>query len=299
MIDVQDVVKSYGGRRVVDRVSFRAEDGLVTGFVGPNGAGKSTVLRMAAQITRADEGRVLVDGEPFGQAPLPARRLGIFLSAETLPDRMTGIGFLRYAARSQGVPVARAAELIGLVGLEGAESKRIASYSLGMRQRLGIAVAMLCEPSNLVLDEPINGLDPDAIRWLRGFVTGVARAGNAVLLSSHHMAELGLVADRVVMLDRGRVVRTGSLDEFVTVGQRRCYIEALDLDAAVAALRAEGVRAEPSRQGVLAFDIEPERAGAIVYRAGGTLRHLSSETPSLEDSYFASLGAAEATGEQR
>lgn len=297
MIEVENVVKSYGGRRVVDDVSFRAENGLVTGFVGPNGAGKSTVLRIAANITNAESGRVLVDGEDFRNAPLPAHRLGIFLSAETLPERMSGIGYLRYAARTQGVSVARAGELFGQVGLSGAEGKRISSYSLGMRQRLGIAAAMLCEPANLVLDEPINGLDPDAIRWLRGFITGVARAGHTVLLSSHHMAELGLVADRVVVLNGGRVVRSGTLDEFVGGQQQHSYLEAVDLAAAAQALQAAGIRTEASRAGLLAYDVAPERAGQLVYQAGGTLRHLSLQSQTLEESYFASLEGAQHEGE--
>lgn len=298
MIEVEGVVKAYGGHRVVDSVSFTAEDGLVTGFVGPNGAGKSTVLRMVANITTPDAGRVRVDGESFRDAVLPAHRLGIFLSAEDLPDRMTGRGFLRYAARTQGMPVGRASELISMVGLESAGTRPIKGYSLGMRQRLGIAAAMLCEPQNLVLDEPINGLDPDAIRWLRGFVSGVAKAGHAVLLSSHHMAELSMVADRVVVLNQGRVVQSGTLSDFVKNDAPRTYLEAQDLGAAAEALRVAGATTELARDGLIVTNMSTDRAGRIVYAAGGTLTHLSAEGRSLEESYFASLNAPQTSGEQ-
>lgn len=291
MIEVTRVSKSYNGSRALDDVSFSAADGLVTGFVGPNGAGKSTLLRVVAKLTVPDAGQARVDGEDFARASVPGNLLGVFLSAEYIPTTMTARSFLSYVSDVQGLERERADEMISAVGLSAARERPVRTFSLGMRQRLGIGAALLGRPRNLILDEPINGLDPEGIFWLRSCVQDVARRGGSVLLSSHHMQELAQVADEVVMLDRGRVVRSGAIASFVADDVLRTYVEATDLDAAVRLLSARGYITEPHMRGAVVHDAAPEEVGRLLFREGDGATELRLLERSLEQTYFDELGA--------
>ena len=219
MIDVIRLSKRYGDRLAVDAVSFRCEPGTVTGFLGPNGAGKSTTLRMICGLTAPTSGTALVCGVRYGSLANPGRRVGVLLDATAQHGGRTGREVLTLSARVLAVAATRVDEVLDLVGLSARDAaKRVGGYSLGMRQRLGLAHALLGEPAGLILDEPATGLDPEGIRWLRGLLRGYAERGGTVLLSSHLLAEVERVADRLVVIARGRVVRQGGRDEFAVTG---------------------------------------------------------------------------------
>lgn len=291
VISVKGVSKRYGEAVALEEVSLEAPNGAVTGFVGPNGAGKSTLLRAVAGLVVPDAGMIKIDGQAFVQSPNPGRTLGVFLSAERVPATMTAASFLRYAADLQGLSSGAVDETLDTVGLRHASNKKVKTFSLGMRQRLGIGAAIMSKPSNLVLDEPINGLDPDAIVWLREYLRSVALAGGAVLLSSHHMSELGLIADHVIMVDRGRVVRSGPVASFVASSQMRTYFETDDLAGALQVLAAQGLRCEGRGAGAVVFDTPPRQVASLLVQAGPGVSHLRQLERTIEETYFEEISA--------
>jgi ABC-2 type transport system ATP-binding protein len=211
MITVDSLSKSYAGTPVVRDVSFTCAPGTITGFLGPNGAGKSTTLRMITGLTRPDAGASAIAGTPFARLPNPARVVGTLLDPSAMHPGRTGRGTLAIAARMADVPFARVNEMLALVGLESAGGRRVGAYSLGMRQRLGIAHALLGAPGVLILDEPANGLDPEGIAWMRRLLRDFADRGGTVLLSSHLLSEVQASADHLVVISAGRVVAAGPL----------------------------------------------------------------------------------------
>ena len=218
MITVERLTKRYGAFTAVDDVSFTARAGQVTGFLGPNGAGKTTTMRILAGLTRADSGIATIGGHRLQDIPNPGRHVGILLDASAQHAGRTGREVLTLAAKTMGLPMARVDESLATVALDEAESRRrIRNYSLGMRQRLGIAHALLGEPSVLILDEPANGLDPAGIRWMRGLLQGYASRGGVVLLSSHLLHEVEQIADQLVVIGRGRIVASGTKAELLAM----------------------------------------------------------------------------------
>ena len=210
MITATSLTKRYRRVAAVDGVTFACEPGTITGFLGRNGAGKSTTLRMITGLTRPDAGRATVAGKRFDELPNPARTVGTLLDAAAFHDGRTGRETLQIACTMTGVPKARAARLLDAVGLSGDANRRVGGYSLGMRQRLGLAHALVGEPSVLILDEPANGLDPEGIAWIRTLLRDFAARGGTVLLSSHLLAEVQATADHLVIIDHGRVVASGT-----------------------------------------------------------------------------------------
>lgn len=217
MLSVEDLVKRRGSRRILRDVTFRAEPGRVTGFVGPNGAGKSSTLRILLGLDRATSGTALVDGHPYRRLRHPLRTVGSLLDGSGAHRSRTARNHLAWVARSNGIPRRRVGEVLDQVGLAEAGRTRVGRFSLGMGQRLGLATALLGQPGALVLDEPMNGLDPAGIRWLRGLLRGHAQAGGTVLLSSHLMSEVAEIADDLVVIAGGRAVAAGPLTQ-VTAG---------------------------------------------------------------------------------
>ena len=217
MIEVARLSKTYGGFRAVDDVSFVARAGEVTGFLGPNGAGKTTTMRILVGLTRPDQGTAMIGGHRFQDIPNPGRHVGVLLDASAQHAGRTGREVLALAARTMGLPSSRVDEMLDLVSLDAAEAeRRVRNYSLGMRQRLGIAHALLGEPQVLILDEPANGLDPAGIRWMRSLLRGYAERGGAVLLSSHLLHEVEQIADQMIVIGRGRIVASGSKADLLT-----------------------------------------------------------------------------------
>lgn len=241
MIEVSDLCKSYGTMPAVDSVSFTVRPGAVTAFVGPNGAGKSTVLRIGLGLVSADSGSVLIHGRPYRLLDAPGRRVGALLDAGAVHPGQTGRTHLRILARAAALTTDRVDRVLAQVGLETVAGNRVHTYSLGMRQRLGIAAALLGDPDVLILDEPTNGMDPEGIGWLQNLLRSYAEAGRTVLISSHHMSELEQVADRVVVIAEGRIVADADLSELVHgPGAPTMRVHTPDTAALQAAVAAAG-----------------------------------------------------------
>ena len=295
MIEVQGLNKTYGQKQVLTNVSFRAENGLVTGFVGPNGAGKSTTMRMIAALEKPDSGTAVVDGKPFSEAEVPARTLGIYLGSSYLPNHLTVTEYLSYVCKTNGLDPASIPALLEMVELAHVADKRISSFSLGMQQRAGLAGAIAGNPANLMLDEPVNGLDPMGVQWLRGVVVRQARSGRAVLLSSHLLSELELVADNVVMLDQGQVVRMGTMREFSSqAGPVQVFLHTNNDQALANHLRENGVAAEVVGDMVLVTGVAPEALADLVFRSHLKLYHLALKQSSLEETFMSTALSFEA-----
>ncbi|MGN0062748.1 MAG: ABC transporter ATP-binding protein [Nocardioides sp.] len=243
MIRVQGVTKRYGEFVAVDDVTFECKPGKVTGFLGPNGAGKSTTMRMMVGLTPPTSGTITIGGHAYADIPNPGRHVGVLLDASAQHAGRTGREVLAIGARTMGLPDSRVDEILALVSLSADEAKRrVRDYSLGMRQRLGIAHALLGDPQVLILDEPANGLDPAGIRWMRGLLKGYADRGGSVLLSSHLLNEVELIADELILIGHGRIVAQGTKDELLSQGGTvETLVTAEVPDALVAALDAAGL----------------------------------------------------------
>lgn len=291
-LEVRGLRKSYGTRAAVDDLSFVCEPGTVTGFLGPNGAGKSTTLRILTGLAQADEGQALVGGESFRSLSHPARTIGVMLDARALHNGRTGLETLRLTASIVGMPASRADEVLAMVGLQDAGRKRVGGYSYGMRQRLGIGVALVGDPSVLVLDEPANGLDPEGIRWMRRLLRSFADAGGTVLLSSHQLREVEATVDRLVVIAQGRLVSEGTLEQLTAGTGTR--VTALDPAALRTALDRHGIAYERRAEGELEVSLAPEDVGRLALREQLVLTSLGA-TPGggLEDVFFALTGQAE------
>jgi ABC-2 type transport system ATP-binding protein len=288
MISVENLTKSYGsGRPSVDDVSFSCAPGTVTGFLGPNGAGKSTTLRAIVGLTPPTSGRATVSGVRYADLPNPGRVAGVMLDASAQHPGRTGRETLRLTAMLLGVPRGRADAMLERVGLQGAEKRRVKDYSLGMRQRLGIGQALLGDPSVLILDEPANGLDPEGIRWMRGLLRDFAGGGGTVLVSSHLLREVEATVDRLVVIDRGRIVAQGSMAELVAQsGPGAVVVRGLDPEGLRAALAAAGLPAEPQADGSLIVRADVERVGRAAVDARQVLLELRRAGDGLEDLFF-------------
>jgi ABC-2 type transport system ATP-binding protein len=215
MIVARSLTKTYGTTVAVDGISFAVEPGRVTGFLGPNGAGKSTTMRMVLGLDRPTAGTVTVNGRRYQDSPAPLREVGALLEARALHPGRSARDHLRWLAVSNRLPASRVDEVLGLVGLDAVAGKRVGTFSLGMGQRLGIAVALLGDPPVVVLDEPVNGLDPEGIRWVRTLARDLAGQGRTVFISSHLMSEMALTADHLVVVGRGRILADCSMSQFI------------------------------------------------------------------------------------
>jgi ABC-2 type transport system ATP-binding protein len=291
MITIDRLTKKYGSTLAVDDVSFTADAGRVTGFLGPNGAGKSTTLRIMVGLTRPDAGSATIAGRHYVDLPNPGLEVGVLLDASAQHAGRTGREILTLAQRFMGLPRDRVEEMLETVSLTPTEAaRRVGEYSLGMRQRLGIATALIGNPEVLILDEPANGLDPAGIRWMRDLLRGYADRGGTVLLSSHLLHEIEVIADDIVMIGLGRIVsmgtKTGLLHEAGTV------VRAADLLALEVALTASGLTAVPSDGGALRTEASAARVGEIAFGAGIPLTELRAATGAGLEEMFLELTAA-------
>jgi ABC-2 type transport system ATP-binding protein len=290
MIRVSGLTKRYGGRTVVDDVSFTLEPGTVTGFLGPNGAGKTTTMRMIAGLVPASSGSALVDGRPYAALPNPGAVMGTLLDAGAVHPGRTGRTHLRLIADALGVPAARVGEVLAMVGLSDAAGRRIRGYSLGMRQRLGIAAALLADPPVLMLDEPANGLDPEGIRWMRELLRGHAGRGGTVLLSSHLLGEVEHTVDRLLVIGGGRIVADGPVGALLRTDG--VCVRAFDLDGLARDLEAKGYAVAADVDGGLVVSgASAGDVGAVAAAGGHVLSELRPLQRGLEDVFF-SLTAA-------
>jgi ABC-2 type transport system ATP-binding protein len=295
MITIDSLSKKYGGRAVVDDISFTARPGRVTGFLGPNGAGKSVSMRMMVGLTRPTSGSVTFSGRRFGKIPNPGREVGVMLDASAQHAGRTGREILTIAQQTMGVPASRVDELLEMVSLTQEEAdRRVGGYSLGMRQRLGIAVALVGRPSVLILDEPANGLDPAGIRWMRDLLRGFADDGGTVMLSSHLLHEIQVVADDIVMIGKGRIVAQGTKAELLAGAGT--VVRAKSTEALRRALLAAGVTATPKADGAVSVAADPEAVGLVAQAAGIALTELRAAEDGLEDLFLELTAHAQREG---
>ncbi len=295
MITVDRLTKTYGGFTAVDDVSFVCEPGRVTGFLGPNGAGKSTTMRVMVGLTPPTHGHVTIDGRLYRDIPNPGRHVGVLLDASAQHGGRTGREVLILGAMTMGLPTSRVDEMLALVGLTPDEStRRVRNYSLGMKQRLGIAHALLGDPKVLILDEPANGLDPAGIRWMRGLLKGYADRGGTVLLSSHLLHEVEQIADEMILIGHGRIVAQGDRETLLARQQRAAaaLVASLDNAALTAALQAAGHTVTPVGAG-LRVDASTEQVGRISLDAKIVLTDLRDGGAGLEDLFLELTSASQ------
>lgn len=293
MIEAKGLTKRYGKTLAVNDLSFRVRPGTVTGFLGPNGAGKSTTMRIIAGLTPASKGDARVAGHHYHDIPNPATQVGVLLDASAQHDGRTGREVLALGALEMGLPMKRVDEMLELVSLTGKESKRrIKNYSLGMRQRLGIAHALLGDPQILVLDEPANGLDPAGIHWMRNLLRDYANRGGTILLSSHLLHEVEVIADELIVIGHGKIVAQGTKAELLQAAGT--FVRGLDPDGLARALSQAGIHATPAGDAGMRTEASPEDVGRAAAAAGVALVELRpADGAGLEEMFLELTAAAQ------
>ncbi len=292
MIEVERLTKRFGSTLAVDDLSFTVHPGKVTGFLGPNGAGKSTTLRAILGLVRPNSGRTTVLGRPYADLDRPGKQVGAVLEAFDAHPGRSGRNHLRVLATAARLPRSRVDEVLGLVELTDAAKRRTKGYSLGMRQRLGLAAALLGDPEVFVLDEPANGLDPQGIRWLRDFLRSLASEGRTILISSHVLAEVAQTVDEVVIIHRGKLIRHAAMGEVEAMAAGATTVRSPESDRLASLLIQAELDVRPLGDGRLAVTAPPERVGEIAAANGVVLHELSTERATLED-IFLQLTASE------
>jgi ABC-2 type transport system ATP-binding protein len=287
-IEAHGLTKKYGRTLAVDDLSFRVDAGRVTGFVGPNGAGKSTTMRLLLGLDAPDAGEALVGGRRYRDLRAPLRQVGALLDAGATHPGRRARSHLLWLARSNRLPKQRVDEVLELVGLRDAARRRVGGFSLGMSQRLGIAAAMLGDPPVLLFDEPVNGLDPDGMRWIRVFLRSLAEEGRTVLVSSHLMSELEGIADDLVVIGRGRLIAQTSVSELLSSrSDGRVHVRTPQLTEVMAALAGAGATVMSTGSDALVVTgLEPDRVAELVSEHGLRLHELYRERTSLEEAFI-------------
>jgi len=290
MIEAHGLTKRYGERTAVADLSFTVRPGSVTGFLGPNGAGKSTTMRMILGLDAPTSGRVTVNGKLYAEHPAPLHEVGAMLEARAIHTGRSAYNHLLALAATTGIPRRRVDEVVDLVGLREVARKRVGGFSLGMGQRLGIASALLGDPATLVLDEPVNGLDPEGILWIRNLLTSLAAEGRTVFLSSHLMSEIALTAEHLIVVGRGRLIADTTVAEIVAQASEHQAVHVRTPDATRLrdALAGDGVTIVSDERGRLeVHGLSSEQIGEIAARLGIVLHELTRQSASLEDAFMA------------
>lgn len=292
MIQATDLTKRYGRKTAVDHVSFTVQPGTVTGFLGPNGAGKSTTMRMIMGLDRPTEGTVTVNGKAYKQLSAPLCEVGALLDAKGLHGSRSARSHLTQLAVTNGIPRTRVDEVLELTGLTAVARKRVKGFSLGMGQRLGIAAALLGDPQTLIFDEPVNGLDPEGVKWVRETCRRLASEGRTVFISSHLMSEMALTADHLIVIGRGRILAEGPVDEVIAgTTSDVVHVVSPDVSELAEVLAAEGVETRPDGEHGLSTTSAPaSRIGELAARRGLVLHELHTQHASLEDAYMELTG---------
>ncbi|ANZ41681.1 multidrug ABC transporter ATP-binding protein [Lentzea guizhouensis] len=286
MIEVVDLGKRYGSKTAVDGLSFTVEPGTVTGFLGPNGAGKTTTMRVLVGLAAPSAGCTRVNGKPYRAHRAPLREIGVLLEARAVHPGRSARDHLLAVGATHGITARRVDEVLELVGLGEVAGRRAGGFSLGMSQRLGIAVALLGDPRTVVLDEPVNGLDPDGIRWIRHLLKDLAAEGRTVFVSSHLMSEMALTADHLVVVGRGRLVADVPMAELIASVERGVHVRSPRAGELVEVLRGDGVRISSAATDVLdIIGLSTEDIATRALQAGIPLYELTPQQASLEDAY--------------
>ncbi len=289
MIEAHELTKRYGTTTAVDNISFRVEPGTVTGFLGPNGAGKSTTMRMIVGLDRPTSGWVTVNGKPYAEHARPLAEVGVLLDAKAVHTSRSARNHLRAMAATHGISARRVTEVIEMTGLQDVADKRVGGFSLGMGQRLGIAAALLGDPRTLILDEPVNGLDPEGVKWVRTMVRFLADQGRTVFLSSHLMSEMSLTADHLLVIGRGRIITSGSVQEVIEAARGTSVtVRTPRAGELTGVLEKMGATVAPGAEPGLidVRGITAEQVGEAAMGAGIALHELTPARASLEDAYL-------------
>jgi len=286
VLEFSGVTKRFGAVTAVDGFSARVEPGVVTGFLGPNGAGKTTSLRILLGLVAATSGTATIAGKRYSELSRPLQTVGAALEASSFHPGRTAANHLRIYAQAAGISAARVDDALGIVGLADVAGRKVGGFSLGMRQRLGLAYTLLGDPGVLVLDEPANGLDPEGIKWMRGFLGQLAREGRTVLISSHMLAEVQQTAEALLIIAQGRLVYQGALGELTRPSEYTTVVDSPDRATLARALDAAGVAYEPLRTGFTVRGAEPAAIGAVAAAAGVTLSSLQKRGPALEEIFL-------------
>lgn len=289
MIRVRSLSKRYGQKVAVDGLDFAVEPGRVTGFLGPNGAGKSTTMRMIVGLDKPTSGTAEVNGRAYRDLPAPLREVGVLLDARAAHKRRTAYKHLLAVAATHRIGAPRVREVMERTGIDSVANKRVGGFSLGMGQRLGIAAALLGDPQTIILDEPINGLDPDGILWIRRLLRELAAEGRTVLLSSHVMSEMAQTADHLIVIGRGAIIADGPMSEVIAgATQPVVRVRTHDTERLIAAVARRGVTVIAREDGALDItDLPAEEVAGIAGAAGVVLYEVTSVSGSLEDAYLA------------
>ena len=301
MIEAHGLAKRYGAKTAVDGITFSVQPGKVTGFLGPNGAGKSTTMRMIVGLDNPSAGTVTVNGRPYAKHKAPLHQVGALLDAKAVHTSRSAYNHLRALAATHGISNRRVNEVIELTGLGSVAKKRVGGFSLGMGQRLGIAVAMLGDPQTLILDEPVNGLDPEGVQWVRNLARGLASEGRTVFLSSHLMSEMAVTADHLIVIGRGRIIADAPIQDIIAGNeQERTLVRTDDADALVTAVGSAGVevrRLEADRLEILG--LSPRSIAEAALSRGILITELTPQQLSLEQAYMElTRGEVEYTSQQ-
>ncbi|MGA2827269.1 MAG: ATP-binding cassette domain-containing protein [Streptosporangiaceae bacterium] len=288
MIEGRHLSKRYGSALAVDDLSFTVEPGRVTGFLGPNGAGKSTTMRLLLGLDRPDSGHALIDGRPYEDLAFPLRAVGALLEARAVHGSRSARNHLLCLAQTQGLPAGRVDEVVAMAGLTGVARKRAGGFSLGMRQRLGIATALLGDPRVLLFDEPVNGLDPEGVLWIRNLMKQLAAEGRTVFVSSHLMNEMAVTADHLIVIGRGRVLADCSTAEFIgRHSKQQVLARTPDAGRLAELVTGDGARAERDADGALIITGLPaQRIAGLAARTGIVVHELTPQRASLEEAFM-------------
>jgi ABC-2 type transport system ATP-binding protein len=298
MIEAIGLTKRYGSTLAVDNLSFTVQPGMVTGFLGPNGAGKSTTMRMMLGLDNPNSGRALIDGRPYAALHRPLTQVGALLDANWVHPNRAARSHLRFMATSNRIPTRRVDEVLELVGLGSVARKAVGKFSLGMKQRLGLAGALLGDPKVLLFDEPVNGLDPEGIYWIRTFMKNLAAQGRTVFVSSHLLSEMALTADHLIVIGRGRLIADATTKDFIAQATRSSVrVRSPRLADLRGALVQANLQVSDVDGALEVVDAPMERVGDIAGAAGITLHELTAQVGSLEDAFIQLTGDAVEYGE--
>jgi ABC-2 type transport system ATP-binding protein len=288
VIEAHDLAKVYGSKRAVDGLSFTVKPGIVTGFLGPNGSGKSTTMRLILGLDAPTRGDVTVNGRHYREHTAPLNEVGALLEARSVHTGRSAYNHLLSLAQTQGYPKRRVDEMIELVGLREVARKRAGQFSLGMGQRLGIAAALLGDPKTVLLDEPVNGLDPEGIHWIRNLLKGLAADGKTIFVSSHLMSEMALTADHLIVIGRGRLIADTSVDDFIErASEKVVLVRSPDITRLQETLAGEGVSFTSAERGAVeVHGLTAEQVGDAAASAGIALHELTPQQASLEEAFM-------------
>jgi len=287
MLKIDHLSKNYSKTVAVDDLSFEVKPGVVTGFLGPNGSGKSTTMRIILGLDHATKGRATIDGKNYADLKAPLREVGALLDAKAVHPGRTARNHLRALAASNQIKSSRVEEVLEFSGISSVANKKVGGYSLGMSQRLGIAAALLGDPQVLLFDEPVNGLDPEGIRWIREFFRSLANEGRTVFVSSHLMSEMAVSADQIIVIGRGKFITQGSVDDLTATAEGTVFVRASDIHKLTSALRAlDGEVNEINDKGLSVGGLTSDQIGEAAFRAGITILELTPQRASLEEVFM-------------